>query len=99
MNKIFTTTALVAALATALALSCTSALAANGSQTAQPPVGERTQNLLQVQRDGSQASPHSQHLSAEAAKLGYQRWLNSFKQPIPDSFSSGQAATGSSSKR
>lgn len=92
MNKILTT----AAVAALLTLGITPALAA-GSPS-QPPVGEQTRSLLQAQRDGSHASTHSQNLSAEAAKLAYQRWLNSFKQPIPDSFGSGQAAAGTAAK-
>ncbi|MBZ5487046.1 DUF3613 domain-containing protein [Halomonas aquamarina] len=41
---------------------------------------------LQVQREGSQASPHEQRLSAAEQERASQRWLDSFTHPIPDFF-------------
>lgn len=43
-----------------------------------------TDALLQVQREGSQASTTPQRLSSQERELANQRWLDSFTHPIPE---------------
>ncbi|MDQ7728159.1 DUF3613 domain-containing protein [Halomonas sp. SpR8] len=43
-----------------------------------------TDEWLQIQREGSQASSTPQRLSDQERELANQRWLDSFTHPIPD---------------
>lgn len=45
-----------------------------------------TDEWLQIQREGSQASSTPQRPSAAEYELANQRWLDSFTHPIPDFF-------------
>ncbi len=62
------------------------------------PVIERndTRALLQIQRSGAQAGP-GLPMTGEQAALGYERYLESFRYAIPESFTS--QATGSPLRR
>jgi len=49
--------------------------------------GEDTERWLQVQREGRQASAEPQPATPAEREAAYQRWLDSFRHPIPDFFS------------
>lgn len=49
-------------------------------------VGDATHYLLAIQREGHAASPTPRPLPGEIASLSYQRYLDSFKFPIPEKF-------------
>tara|TARA_Y100001001_G_scaffold149418_1_gene159212 strand:+ start:508 stop:882 length:375 start_codon:yes stop_codon:yes gene_type:complete len=50
------------------------------------PFGERTRTLLAAQRDGRLASPSPQALSGKVQSQIYQRYVDSFGQPIPERY-------------
>lgn len=45
---------------------------------------DSTESWLALQRDGRAASPHLQRAAPAERELSYQRWLDSFKDTIPD---------------
>lgn len=51
-----------------------------------PLVGDATRTLLDLQRDGHYASTTRRPIAGEVATLSYQRYLDSFKLPIPANF-------------
>lgn len=51
-----------------------------------PAIGDTTRTLLQSQVDGSIAGPALPMLGA-ASSLSYQRYLDSYRYPIPETFS------------
>ncbi|PLQ00913.1 DUF3613 domain-containing protein [Cupriavidus pauculus] len=55
-------------------------------------VGDTTRNVLDIQRNGSQAGP-MQPLTGDQATLGYARYMRSFTHPLPEFFST--ISTGS----
>ncbi|MBN3792774.1 DUF3613 domain-containing protein [Burkholderia sp. Ac-20353] len=72
------------------------AAAAHAQQQSAPSaaeVGHSTEALLALQRDNQAASPALPMLG-DAASLAYQRYLDSFKNKIPDSMGSPLNANG-----
>lgn len=59
-------------------------------------VGDATRHLLTIQREGLAASPTPRRLSGDVASLSYQRYLDSFKYPIPERFNTTVQKTGNS---
>lgn len=60
-----------------------------------PDEGETvTERWLQIQREGQQVTPAPQVATPTEREMAYQRWLESFKHPIPDFFSSEGGDTG-----
>ncbi len=55
------------------------------SQKPPAQIGDATNAMLQMQADGSQAAPTLPTLGP-AAELSWQRYLNSYKYPIPESY-------------
>ncbi|RZL57003.1 MAG: DUF3613 domain-containing protein [Variovorax sp.] len=49
-------------------------------------VGDATQRLLALQRDGRAASPTPRPIAGDVATMSYQRYLDTFKRPIPEHF-------------
>ena len=77
---------------------CATAIAETGpgpAVVASPsvPVGEATRSWLELQRSNAQAAPALPVLGAEAG-LAYQRYLESFKKKIPNSFDSALGTSG-----
>lgn len=56
-------------------------------------VGRSTKDWLAMQRDNRAAAP-TQPVFGDVASLAYQRYLDSFKNKIPDSLSSQLGAVG-----
>lgn len=56
-----------------------------------PKDGEQTRKWLEVQRTGAQASTHKQTLSGDVAASIYQRYMDSFKYPVPEYFTGKEA--------
>ncbi|WP_375057299.1 DUF3613 domain-containing protein [Zobellella sp. DQSA1] len=50
---------------------------------------QQTERWLQLQREGAAASIYSQAATAAERELANQRWLDSYKHPIPDFFEQG----------
>lgn len=63
-----------------------------------PQVGDATRNLLQRQAQGDSASAQQYALSGVVAQKVYERYVNSFKHPIPEHSSSAIAKVGQGSK-
>ncbi|MGJ7543515.1 DUF3613 domain-containing protein [Variovorax sp. LT1R16] len=61
-------------------------------------VGDATRNLLAMQREGKVASTTPRPLAGDVATLSYQRYLDSFKFPIPEKFSATVQKSGSDSR-
>ncbi|WP_219219801.1 DUF3613 domain-containing protein [Variovorax boronicumulans] len=61
-------------------------------------VGDATHNLLAMQREGNVASTIPRPLAGDVATLSYQRYLDSFKFPIPEKFSATVQKSGSGSR-
>lgn len=59
-------------------------------------VGDATHNLLAMQREGNAASSTPRPIAGDVANLSYQRYLDSFKFPIPEKFTATVPKTGSS---
>lgn len=78
-----------------ISLSATAAEAEGGgsSKHAQPAVGTRTAQWLDMQRDGRAAGNLLPIPGAEAGP-SYQRYIDSFATPIPDQLSSQSPAYG-----
>jgi hypothetical protein len=63
------------------------------------PVGEETRRWLELQRSGTAASTTRQTVSGPIADAIYQRYVDSFKHPIPEFYQSKQDGdSGVSSK-
>lgn len=62
--------------------------AATGAQTAQ---------WLELQKSGTQAEGEARPMTGDVADAVYQRYLESFKHPIPESLSSSDDGSASSS--
>lgn len=54
-----------------------------------------TEQWLQIQREGQQTTPKPQVATPSEREMAYQRWLDSFKHPIPDFYSSEGGDMGS----
>ncbi|MDN7933576.1 DUF3613 domain-containing protein [Burkholderia metallica] len=70
--------------------------AAYGQQTATQgasDVGRSTRDWLSIQRDNRAAAP-AQPVFGDVASLAYQRYLDSFKNKIPDTLSSQLGGAG-----
>ncbi|WP_175030094.1 DUF3613 domain-containing protein [Burkholderia lata] len=88
-------------IATLGAIACivTSSGAAYGQQAAAPrtsDVGRSTKDWLAMQRDNRAAAP-AQPVFGDVASLAYQRYLDSFKNKIPESLSSQLGGAGGTS--
>ncbi len=57
------------------------------------PFGVATRSWTDLQAGGSAASSEARPLPGDAAKNVYERYANSFKQPIPDKFDRESFAT------
>lgn len=57
-------------------------------------VGDATRTLLDMQREGNYASTTRRPIAGDVATLSYQRYLDSFKLPIPASFTATTSDTG-----
>ncbi|HSW12395.1 MAG TPA: DUF3613 domain-containing protein [Solimonas sp.] len=74
-------------------------LAQAGDADTPPRVGDETRAWLQLQTDGSAAAPGDRPMSGEVADKVYERYVNSFGQPIPahlERESAGSSASGDS---
>lgn len=60
-------------------------------------IGEATEAYLQMQRDGASAG-RAQPVTGEVASRSYQRYLNSFDEPMPQT-KSGSGSTSSSNSK
>lgn len=60
--------------------------AAEDSRDARPEPQRLSEQWLGIQRDGSQASRHSQTASATERELANQRWLETYKYAIPERY-------------
>jgi hypothetical protein len=49
-------------------------------------VGEQTRSVLELQRSGQVASDTPRPSSGEVARRTHQRYVESFSQPVPESF-------------
>lgn len=76
---------------------------ASGSQSLRADDGEGLQNVeiglgtkhwLELQRSGFIASQHRQTVSGPVASEIYQRYVESFKHPIPDLYKSERKSSG-----
>ena len=66
------------------------------------PVGDATQGLLALQREGRAASTTPRPIAGDVAQLSYQRYLDSFdgaKHPIPAQFGTTVKASGNTGSR
>lgn len=59
--------------------------------------GDATHGLLAMQREGDLASRTPRPLAGDVASLSYQRYLDSFKHPIPEKFTTTVSKSGSGS--
>jgi hypothetical protein len=88
----------VAALAAALVWTCA---AHAQSPDREPPdaraseVGHATAAWLDLQASNREAAPEAAPMSGAAATLAYQRYLDSFRHPVPDTFESKLSGSGS----
>ncbi|RZI68778.1 DUF3613 domain-containing protein [Variovorax guangxiensis] len=101
----------VASALALLLLSTTQDAQAQAQTTSEPeqalaarrvPVGDATQGLLALQREGSAASATPRPIAGDVAQLSYQRYLDSFdgaKHPIPAQFGTTVKASGSAGSR
>ena len=76
------------------------ALAQEDTTTTQ---GASTREWLELQKSGSTASPESRPLPGEAADKVYQRYVDSYGRPLPETFpregfGAGGGSSGGSSK-
>lgn len=58
-------------------------------------IGDATRSLLAMQREGNVASTTPRPLAGDVASLSYQRYLDSFRFPIPEKFSTTVQKSGS----
>lgn len=58
-------------------------------------VGHATAAWLDLQASNREAAPEAAPMSGAAATLAYQRYLDSFRHPIPDTFGSRLSGSGS----
>lgn len=61
-------------------------------------MGSATRSLLQRQAQGAEASTQQYTMSGAVAQKVYERYVNSFKHPIPEHSASAIAKAGSGSK-
>lgn len=78
---------------------------ASSSPSAEPPalsapmqVGDATHSLLALQREGRAASRTPRPIPGSIADISYQRYLKSFSQDIPSSFTSSVNSQSTKSK-
>ena len=50
------------------------------------PVGDQTRHWIDLQASGTLASPEERTLPGEIAERSYERYAESFSQPIPETF-------------
>ena len=60
-------------------------------------VGEETRRWLELQSSGAAASKNPQTVSGPVADAIYQRYVESFRHPIPESYKSDQNGYGGGS--
>ena len=86
------TTAMAQASSNASANMSANAPATNSVGPNDVPVGDTARNLLDIQRNGTQAGP-MQPLTGDQAARNYARYIQSFNYPLPEYFAT--QATGS----
>lgn len=52
-----------------------------------PEVGQKTHDLLELQRSGTAASPTPRPMPGDIAERVYERYAESFSLPVPENFS------------
>lgn len=62
---------------------------------AKKPLGAESKAWVELQKSGKQASPVPKPMPGEIADNVYQRYADSFKQPIPAEFKRQSAGDGS----
>lgn len=67
------------------------------AEDANPPTGTQTRALIAQQNSGQSAEGEARPMDGEAADATYQRYLQSFKHPIPETLSREQGSGGSGS--
>ncbi len=65
---------------------CAPLLAASAIAAEPQPVGDQTRHWVDLQTSGTVASPEERTLPGEIAERSYQRYAESFSQPIPETF-------------
>ena len=50
------------------------------------PIGDQTRHWIDLQASGTVASPEERPLPGEIAERSFERYAESFSQPIPDTF-------------
>lgn len=63
------------------------------------PSQQQTENWLQLQASGKAASSHPQPASPAERDLSMQRWLDSYKHPIPEFYEEKKSGGSSSGSR
>jgi hypothetical protein len=58
---------------------------------AEPVIGTYTKAWLELQKSGQMAEGEARPMDGEAADASYQRYLDSFKHPIPQTLGRGEA--------
>lgn len=82
--KIMLAAVLMAAAVGTSAQTATSEQNASGREDNAYEIGSQTRQWLDMQREGSQASPQAQTLPGPVMDQVYQRYIKSFGHPIPD---------------
>lgn len=63
---------------------------------AEPVIGTYTKAWLDLQKSGQMAEGEARPMDGEAAEASYQRYLDSFSHPIPQSLGRGESASSGS---
>lgn len=79
------------------------ALPVAAQEEAAPEQGASTREWLELQKSGNTAAPESRPLPGEAADKVYQRYVDSYGRPLPETFpregfGTGGGSGGASSK-
>lgn len=72
--------------------------AVNAKDSDKAPLGQETQQWLELQRSGYAASQRGQRVSGPIADAIYHRYVESFKHPIPENFQRERIANGGGSR-
>ncbi len=91
----YVTLSLTVAAATILCLAPRAAVAYAGEGVLDEPVGTATEKAFELQRGGTQSVP-VRPMSGEEASLAYDRYMQSFTQPIPVFFGSSLKSSSDS---
>lgn len=83
---------LMAAVGAALAEPPVSPSGHPAAAAAEPVIGTYTKAWLDLQKSGQMAQGEARPMDGEAAEASYQRYLDSFSHPIPQSLGRGESA-------